>query len=302
MFGISTSWNYHRHTDAMSMIKEIKELGVDSIELNFKLSKATVEGVAELVDQNFIKVLSLHNFCPVPDSIEISKASPDYYSLASLDSGERQKAVTETKRTMDTACRLKAKAVVVHAGRLDIKDRTRELARAIEDGLDVTDLIDSMQEERESAIGKGYLDRLLESIKELLAHSKKTDIKIGLENRFYFRELPSIADFTAIFAAFKDKNLGYWHDTGHAQVYENLKLLSHMEYLEKFGTRLVGAHLHDVTGVIDDHNAPFTGSLDFSMLKPFLTGKIIKILEPHDPATAGDIKSAIVRLKELYGK
>ncbi|MDP3789873.1 MAG: TIM barrel protein [Candidatus Omnitrophota bacterium] len=302
MFGISTSWNYHRHTNARSMIEEIKELGIDSVELNFKLSRAMVDGVAELVDQNLVKVLSLHNFCPVPDSIEISKASPDYYSLASLDPDERQKAVTETQRTMDTACRLKARAVVVHAGRLDIKDRTRELARAIEDGLDVTDLIDSMQEERERALGKGYLDCLLESIKELIAYSKKVDIKIGLENRFYFRELPSIADFTTIFAAFKDRNLCYWHDTGHAQVYENLKLLSHMEYLEKFGRRLMGMHLHDVTGVIDDHNAPFTGSLDFSMLKPFLTGKIIKILEPHDPATAGDIKSAIVRLKELYGK
>lgn len=302
MFGVSTSWNYHRHTDARSMIEEIKKLGIDSVELNFKLSKIMVDGVAELVNQNFIKVLSLHNFCPVPDSIEINKASPDYYSLASLDPIERQKAVTETKHTMDTACRLKAKAVVVHAGRLDIKDRTRELAGAVEDGLDVTDLIDLMQEEREAELQKGYLDCLLESIKELIVHSKKVDIKVGLENRFYFRELPSIADFAIIFGAFKDKNLGYWHDTGHAQVYENLKLLSHMEYLEKFGRRLVGVHLHDVTGVIDDHNAPFTGSLDFSILKPFLTGKIIKILEPHDPATAEDIKSAIVRLKELYEK
>lgn len=302
MFGISTSWNYRRHTGARSMMEEIKKLGIDSVELNFKLSKTIVDEVIGLADKNFIKVLSLHNFCPVPDSVEISKASPDYYSLASLDPSERQKAITETKRTMDTACRLKAKAIVVHAGRLDIKDRTRELARAIEGGLDVTDLIDSMQEERDTALRKGYLDCLLESIKELLTHSKKVDVKIGLENRFYFRELPSIADFTAIFAAFKDKNLGYWHDTGHAQVYENLKLLSHMEYLEKFGHRILGVHLHDVTGVIDDHNAPFTGSLDFSMLKPFLSGKVIKILEPHEPAKAEDIRSAVVRLRELYGK
>jgi len=252
-----------------------------------------VNDVAQLVDENFIKVLSLHNFCPVPDSIEISKASPDYYSLASMDIIERKMAVAETIHTMDTACRLKAQAVVVHSGRLDIKDRTRELAKAVESGKDVTDLIGSMHEEREKAVKKGHLECLFESIKELLDYSKKTGIKIGLENRFYFRELPSIADFAAIFAAFKDSNLCYWHDTGHAQVYENLKLLRHMEYLEKFGHRLLGVHLHDVKGVINDHNAPFTGDFDFSMLKPFLTKKVIKILEPHAPAKAEDIKIAI---------
>ncbi len=204
---------------------------------------------------------------------------------------------------MDTACRLKAKAVVVHAGRLDINDRTRELARAVESGLDVTTLIDSMHEERDDALKKGYMDSLLRSMKELSDYSKYTGIKIGLENRFYFRELPSIEDFLVIFDAFKDENIGYWHDTGHAQVYENLKLMRHMEYLEKFGHRLLGVHLHDVRGVIDDHNAPFTGDgVDFSMLKPFLGKNVIKILEPHDPARADDIKTAVKRLKQLYGE
>lgn len=302
MFGISTSWNYERHRDARSMVEEIKAIGVDAVELNFKLSKEMVDGAGRLVDEGFIKVLSLHNFCPVPESVEISKASPDYYSLASLDEGERQKAISETERTMDTACRLNAKAVVIHAGRLEIKDRTRELARAIEEGKDPEALITLMQEEREAALKKGYLDRLLKSIKDLLLYSKKNGIKIGLENRFYFRELPSIADFDAIFTTFKDPNVCYWHDTGHAQVYENLGLLYHEDYLERFRHRLLGVHLHDVKGVIDDHNAPFTGDFDFSILKPFLNKDVIKILEPHAPATAADIKTAVRRLKVLYGE
>ncbi len=302
MFGISTSWNCERHGDAGSMIKEIKAIGVDAVELNFKLSKEMVDGVGRLVDKDVIKVLSLHNFCPVPESIEISKASPDYYSLASLDEGEREKAVSETKRTMDTAYRLKAKAVVIHAGRLDIKDRTRELARTIEEGIAPEALIALMQEEREAALKKGYLDCLLKSIKDLLLYSKKSGVRIGLENRFYFRELPSIADFDAIFTAFRDPNVCYWHDTGHAQVYENLRLLRHEDYLERFAHRLLGVHLHDVKGVIDDHNAPFTGDFDFAILKPFLNKDVIKILEPHAPATAEDIKTAVHRLKGLYGE
>ena len=302
MFGISTSWNCEKHRDARSMIAEIKAIGVDAVELNFKLSKEMVGGVAGLVDEGFINVLSLHNFCPVPESIEIRKASPDYYSLASLDESEREKAVFETKRTMDAAYRLKAKAVVVHAGRLEIKDRTRELARAIEEGRDPEPLIALMQEERGSALSKGYLDRLLKSIKDLFLYSKKCGVKIGFENRFYFRELPSMADFDAIFTAFKDPNICYWHDTGHAQVYENMGLLRHEEYLERFRDRLLGVHLHDVKGVINDHNAPFTGDFDFAILKPFLNKDVIKILEPHQPATAEEINSALRRLKILYGE
>ncbi|MBU4487760.1 MAG: sugar phosphate isomerase/epimerase [Candidatus Omnitrophica bacterium] len=284
------------------MIEEIKAIGVDSVELNFKLTKEMVDEVGRLVDEGFVKVASVHNFCPVPQFVAIKDASPDYYSLASLDAAERKMAVSETKHTIDTACRLKAKAVVVHAGRLDIKDRTRELGKAIEDGIDPRALISAMQEEREGALKKGYLDCLLESIKELLAYSKKAGIKIGLENRFYFRELPSIEDFDAIFDMFKDPDISYWHDTGHAQIYENLKLLRHEDYLNKFAHRLLGVHLHDVKGVIDDHNAPFTGDFDFSILKPFLNKNVIKILEPHAPAQREDIQIAIKRLKQLYGE
>jgi sugar phosphate isomerase/epimerase len=301
MFGLSTAWNFEGHRHARPMIEEIKEIGIDSVELNFKLRKETVDGVAKLVDEGFIKVLSLHNFCPVPESIEINKASPDYYSLASLDEDERKRAVSETKHTMDAAHRLKARAIVVHAGRLEIKDKTRALAKAVEDGMDPVILINAMQEEREEALKKGYLNRLLESIEGLLEHSKKTGIKIGLENRFYFRELPSIPDFEVIFDTFRDANICYWHDAGHAQVYENLRLLRHEDYLEKFGRRLLGVHLHDVRGIIDDHHAPFTGDLDFSILKPFLNKETIKILEPHARAQAEDIKIALERLKKLYG-
>ncbi|MFH0839734.1 MAG: TIM barrel protein [Candidatus Omnitrophota bacterium] len=283
------------------MIEEIKAMGVDSVELNFKLTKEMVDEVGRLVDEDFVKVASVHNFCPVPGSVAIKDASPDYYSLASLDTAERKMAVSQTKHTIDTACRLKAKAVVVHAGRLDIKDRTRELGKIIEDGIDPKALISAMQEEREGALKKGYLDCLLESIKELLVYSKKAGIKIGLENRFYFRELPSIEDFDAIFDMFKDPDICYWHDTGHAQIYENLKLLRHEDYLNKFAHRLLGVHLHDVKGVIDDHNAPFTGDFDFSILKPFLNKNVIKNLEPHAAARREDIQIAIKRLKQLYG-
>jgi hypothetical protein len=88
MFGISTSWNSHKHNNARSMIQEIKKLGIDYVELNFQLSKEMVDGVVELVKEGNVSVWSIHNFCPVPDSVDIKKASPDYYSLSAIDEKE----------------------------------------------------------------------------------------------------------------------------------------------------------------------------------------------------------------------
>lgn len=302
MFGISTSWNSHRHDSARSMIKEIKKLGIGFVELNFKLSQETVRDVAGLVAEGFISVISLHNFCPVPESIDIKKASPDYYSLASTNEAERKNAVEHTKRTIDAACDCRARAVVVHSGRLDIEDRTRELADAVSAGTDVSSLIENMQKKREEELQKGYFDSLFKSLEELSPYSKRCDIKIGLENRFYFRELPSIEEFELIFKHFDiDTNICYWHDTGHAKVFENLGLSKQGEYLEKLSNRLIGVHLHDVKGIMDDHNAPLAGDLDFAMLKPYLNKDMPKVLEPHMPATPEEIKRGLEYLKRLYG-
>jgi sugar phosphate isomerase/epimerase len=256
-----------------------------------------------MVDKKLIRILSLHNFCPLPDSVDTRRASPDYYSLASIEEAERRKAVEETKHTIDTACRLKAKTVIVHSGRLNIRDKTRELAEVITKGVDPAATIATMRKERDEEIKKGYLDSLIKSIDEISEYSKKTEIRIGLENRFYFSELPSMEEFEVIFVHFgADSNIGYWHDVGHAEVFERLKLASHKEYLDRFASRLIGVHLHDVKGIIDDHKAPLMGEFDFAMLKPYLRKGILKVLEPHAPATSEDIKRALAYLKQLYNE
>jgi len=283
------------------MIDEIKALGIDCVELNFTLSKKMVNDIAELAAERIVTVLSLHNFCPVPDSVDIKNASPDYYSLASIDETERKMAVEATKRTIDTACRLKAEAIVVHSGRVNITDRTRELAKAIDSGMDVTYLIATMHKERDEEIKKGYLDSVLESIGEISEYSKNCGVKIGLENRFYFRELPSASEFEVIFSHFgAEDNIYYWHDTGHAQIFENLRLSSHKEYLDKFSRRLIGVHLHDIKGTINDHNAPLAGDFNFALLKSYLNKNVMKVLEPHAPATSEEIKRGLKYLKKLY--
>ncbi|MBN1872555.1 MAG: sugar phosphate isomerase/epimerase [Candidatus Omnitrophica bacterium] len=291
------------HDNAYSMLKEIKDLGFEHVELNFSLSKRIVDQTIELVRDGFIRVLSTHNFCPLPEGVDISKASPEYYSLASPGDHERMLALDNTKRTIDTACSLGAKAVVVHAGRTSIKDRTRELAREIEQGRDTTALLTAIKREREKELKKGYLDYLLKSLEILSSFSKSYNVKIGLENRFYYKEIPSMEEFEIIFSYFgKDSNIYYWHDTGHAQVFDNLNLALHKDYLSRFADRLIGMHLHDVKDTIDDHNAPLKGKMDFSQFSKYLSGgDVLKILEVHAKATGDDIRKGMEHLKKLYG-
>ena len=76
MFSLSTSWNSHRHDNGISLIKEIKALGFDTVELNFALTGKAVEDILILKEASQIKVSSLHNVCPPPQTLLTDNTPP----------------------------------------------------------------------------------------------------------------------------------------------------------------------------------------------------------------------------------
>jgi len=124
---ISTSWNAHRFDDGEKLLFEISQLGFKAIELSFNLNLAMIDEIADSARRLNINIDSLHNYCPVPDGLSRKQTFPDHYSMASLDEEERFLAVKYTKRSIDTANRLGAKAVVLHCGRVEVPDYTRQL-------------------------------------------------------------------------------------------------------------------------------------------------------------------------------
>jgi len=297
---LSTSWNAFRFDDAKSLLFEIKQTGFRELELSFNLTRPMVEGIAKSAG---FTVRSLHNFCPIPDEVPRQLALPDCYSMAATDSEERALAVKNTKRTIDTAKKLGAEAVVLHCGRVEIADRTRDLIEMYEKGLSNTqefnELKSSIIKERVNLIGP-FFENTLASLKELNQHAQKQGISLGVENRFYYREIPTLEEIGIILDKFKDSRVFYWHDTGHAQVMQNLGLAEHRRFLDLYADRMLGIHLHDLRGC-QDHMAPGEGQFDFSFLCPYLKNNIIKVVEAHDPATALDIKRSKSFLEGLYG-
>src|SRR5437868_1310569 len=132
MIAFSTSWNSNRHTSGEEMLREIKVLGFDLIELGHGIRTSLVPGIQKMFDAGEVRFSSLHNFCPIP--IEELKASPDCYQMSALGQSEREFAVKQTLRTIDLAARLEARFVILHLGSIAMNPITDELITLAQKG------------------------------------------------------------------------------------------------------------------------------------------------------------------------
>ncbi|MDD5409624.1 MAG: sugar phosphate isomerase/epimerase [Candidatus Omnitrophica bacterium] len=299
---ISTSWNAYRFDNGEKLLFEISQLGFNAVELSFNLSSEMVEGISGLARRLKISIESVHNYCPIPDGLSRQKVLPDYYSLASPDEEERFLAVKYTKRSIDTAARLGAKVVVLHCGRVEVTDYTRKLIDLYNQGKNNSGEFQELKKKmilERACESEKFLKQALFSIEELNAYAQIKGPLLGIETRFYYREIPNIDEIGIILDKFDNSRVRYWHDTGHAQLMENLGLASHKDFLERYGRRMIGVHLHDILGC-QDHLAPLQGKIDFSMLKPYLMKNALKVIEAHQPATAEELIKSRNFISRVY--
>jgi len=299
---ISTSWNAYRFNDGAKLLFEIAQLGFKSVELSFNLTPRLVDSIAKESGNLGMSIQSLHNYCPIPDGLTSKQALPDCFSLASLDKQERLLAVKYTKLSIDTASKLGAKAVVLHCGRVQIPDFTRRLIGLYnlghKDQADFNQLKDEMICQR-NACAPAFLEQALNSLGELNDYAKIKNVFLGVETRFYHCEIPDIFEIGVILKKFRNSQVYYWHDTGHAQLMENLGFLKHKDFLDLYGDSLIGVHLHDICGC-QDHLAPLMGELDFKLLKPYLKKDTLKVIEAHSPATSENLIKSRDFISRIY--
>src|SRR5207302_8609009 len=132
MYSFSTCWNSHRHTDGRAMLAEIRGLGFEFAELSHGTRISLLPGILEAVDAGEIRISSLHNFCPLP--MGVNNSAPNLYQFSAERPREREMAQRHTLKTIELAARVKAPAVVLHLGNIEMKGYTDKLLAMLERG------------------------------------------------------------------------------------------------------------------------------------------------------------------------
>ena len=275
------------------MIEEILQLGFDTLELSHGIRSSQFEGILQIREKRKFKISSVHNFMPMP--VEVQTDSPDCYEFTSDRAADRERALKFTLATIDWAAKLEAPFVVVHTGRIRSLNLTDPLRQMVEQGkLHSREFVRqklAAVQAREK-VAEAFDTRVLEILREAAEHAGKRGVKIGVENREYYEAVPSERDFPNFLQRLDSKNVGYWHDFGHAQIKENLALIDHRLHLETMAPRLLGCHIHDTRWPFKDHCPPFTGDTRFEELVPLLPKKCAMVLEMSPRAEAADIVKA----------
>jgi sugar phosphate isomerase/epimerase len=285
------------------MLREIKSLGFDWAELSHGIRISLLPGIIEAVDAGEIKISSLHNFCPLP--MGVNHAAPNLYLFSSTNPRERENAWRHTMKTLETAARLKALVVVLHLGAIDMKDYTDKLLEMVEKGLQDTPKYEKLCAEvmeKRDAKKTEYVRLSSEFVGRLAVEAEARGLRLGVENRAALEEIPLEDDFVFLMREFNRPGVGYWHDTGHAQIKENLGFISHSMHLESLADRLIGFHVHDVEFPGHDHRSPGTGTIDFAALKPSVKPEHVKVFEFSPRMTEEDARKGIAHIKQLWGE
>jgi sugar phosphate isomerase/epimerase len=307
LLALSTCWNSPRHKDGYQMVCEIADLGFTHIELSHGIRVVLVPGILKAVEEGVIQVSSVHNFCPLPAGI--TQAAPNLYEPSSRECQEQEQWLRYTKRSIDFAGQMKARIVVLHLG--SVRFFWRNPADVLRHYVKKHPVAGSAPaagyarmlahaRERMQKKGEPYWTRTQAGLANILDYSAGKNLRLGLENRERFDELPLDDKFVPYFESLPaGTNAGYWHDTGHARIKESLGVIDHRQHLEKLAPRLLGFHLHDVTAQGQDHQPIGSGVVDFEMVAGFWRPEHVLVLELSPRVSVDDVRASKARIEKL---
>jgi len=285
------------------MLREIRELGFEWAELSHGTRISLIPGILEAVDAGEIRISSLHNFCPLP--MGLTASAPNIHQFSDERPRERELAIKHTFKTLEFATRVNAPLVVLHSGSIEMRNYTDKLLEMAGRGERESPRYQKLCEEvdeRRQARKEPFMERVFETLRKILPEAETRGIRLGIENREALEELPLESDYWFLFRQIPSPNLVYWHDTGHAQIKENLGFIHHQMHLESLNDRLAGFHIHDVQVPGRDHRAPGAGMIDFAALKPLVKPEHIRVLELSPSLTVDEVRAGAEHMRQVWGK
>jgi sugar phosphate isomerase/epimerase len=304
MLAFSSCWNNHRHSDGEKMIEEIVDLGFHHIELSHGMTVAKVPGIRQAFQRGLFACSGVHNYFPSP--VEVMIDAPDAYEFTSHRPFDRQRAMEMTLRTLELAAEFRARYLVLHMGSVPMNPAkwTKPLTAMVEaGGSHSSDFIKAkiaFVRKREK-IAPLYYHRAIEALTTIAGHAEKFGIKLAIESRSRFEDMPTEREMLRLQEHFADNPwVGYWHDFGHVQLKHNLGLLDHTEWLARISPHLMGGHVHDVEWPARDHRVPYGGTLNYRELLQCFPPGCPLVWELSPSRDAKEIRSALVRWKSEF--
>jgi sugar phosphate isomerase/epimerase len=288
------------------MLREMADHGFSRVELSHGIRITLVPGILKAVEEGIVKVGSTHNFCPLP--VGVMHAAPNVFQPSAADGRERDQWLRQTRRSIDFASQVGASVLVCHLGSVKYLwlEPDRHMVSYLNSHPDAVKSGDKVYSALvEKALHKlrrrmgPYWQRTQDGIKSVLDYAAERKIRLGLENRERFEELPVDADFPGMLAGLPPGAFaGYWHDSGHAHLKEGMGLIDHRGQLETNASRLIGFHLHDVVDG-HDHQAIGTGSIDFDMVSRFWRPEHLFVIELSPRVTVEGMLASKARVEAL---
>ena len=292
---LSTMWAKNNFPKLPDFFEAAGRMGFSHIELNHQIDSSMLDGI----DLSQYRFSSVHEPCPADISTDELKNRD--WLISSPDEDNRNRGVEAIKRSIDLAHQLHALVIVVHCGMVSTDlSIERELRKLFDAGRTETDkyleLKQNLIKRRGSLIGP-RLEAVKKSLLELLDYAAPFRIRLGLENRYHYFDIPSPDEMGELLALAGPDQLGFVYDVGHAQALDRLGFYPHEEWLRRYASRMIECHLHDVTG-INDHHAPGLGEIDFDMIAPYLPDGAIRTFELQVTNSPEQVKAGLKFLVE----
>jgi sugar phosphate isomerase/epimerase len=191
--------------------------------------------------------------------------------------------------------------VVVHCGQLQgdwtIEQEMRSLFESGQAGSQKYQELQSRFVDLRTSLVGPYLEAVKKSLAGLLDYAGGFNVRLGIENRFHYFDIPTPDEMSEILELAGPDRIGFLYDVGHAQTLDQMGFFSHEGWLKRFAGRMIGVHIHDVTG-IQDHRAPGLGEVDFRMVAEHLTKDAFRTIEVMSFNTPEQIKAGMKILIE----
>ncbi len=293
--GISTMWAIHNFSDLNEFWNACRALGFQKIELNHQVSSVMLSRLS-IKDLQFS---SVHEPCPA--DISTKEMVVRDWLISSIDEDARIQGVKVVKKSIDLAQRLSAPVVIIHCGIVPFighhESKLRALFSAGKKDSDEYRVIKSEFEQARQSLVAPRLQSVKVSLAELLEYAAPAGVILGLENRYHYMDIPSIAEMAELLHLADLSRLGFIYDVGHAQAMDCLGFYAHIEWLQRFSSRMIGCHLHDAIG-LTDHYAPGLGEIDFSYIAGFLPERAFRTLEVLPANTIAQVRSGLFTLAQ----